>query len=42
VFRGQGVPEVLVGGNHEAVRRWRHDAAVARTKARRPDLLPPE
>lgn len=42
VFRGRGVPDVLVGGNHEAVRRWRHDAAVARTKARRPDLLPPE
>ena len=41
-FRGRGVPEVLVGGNHEAVRRWRHDAALARTKARRPDLLPPE
>lgn len=41
-FRGRGVPEILVGGNHEAVRRWRHEAAVARTKARRPDLLPPE
>ena len=41
-FRGAGVPDVLVSGNHEAVRRWRHDAAVARTKARRPDLLPPE
>lgn len=41
-FRGRGVPDVLVGGNHEAVRRWRHEAAVARTKARRPDLLPPE
>ncbi len=41
-FRGRGVPEILVGGNHEAVRRWRHDAAVARTRARRPDLLPPE
>jgi tRNA (guanine37-N1)-methyltransferase len=41
-FRGRGVPDVLVGGNHEAVRRWRHDAAVARTRARRPDLLPPE
>jgi tRNA (guanine37-N1)-methyltransferase len=41
-FRGTGVPDVLVGGNHEAVRRWRHDAAVARTRARRPDLLPPE
>jgi tRNA (guanine37-N1)-methyltransferase len=42
VFRGQGVPDVLVGGNHAAVRRWRHEAAVARTRARRPDLLPPE
>jgi tRNA (guanine37-N1)-methyltransferase len=41
-FRGVAVPDVLVSGNHEAVRRWRHDAAVARTKARRPDLLPPE
>jgi tRNA (guanine37-N1)-methyltransferase len=41
-FRGKGVPDVLVSGHHEAVRRWRHDAAVARTKARRPDLLPPE
>jgi tRNA (guanine37-N1)-methyltransferase len=41
-FRGAGVPDVLVSGHHEAVRRWRHDAAVARTRARRPDLLPPE
>ncbi len=41
-FRGQGIPDVLVSGNHEAVRRWRHEAAVARTRARRPDLLPPE
>jgi tRNA (guanine37-N1)-methyltransferase len=41
-FRGRGVPEILVSGNHEAVRRWRHDAAVARTRARRPDLLPPD
>jgi tRNA (guanine37-N1)-methyltransferase len=41
-FRGRGVPDVLVSGNHEAVRRWRHEAAIARTRARRPDLLPPE
>jgi tRNA (guanine37-N1)-methyltransferase len=41
-FRGRGVPDVLVGGNHEAVRRWRQEASVARTRARRPDLLPPE
>ena len=41
-FRGAAVPDVLVSGHHEAVRRWRHDAAVARTRARRPDLLPPD
>ena len=41
-FRGKTVPDVLVSGHHEAVRRWRRDAAVARTKSRRPDLLPPE
>ena len=41
-FRGTAVPDVLVSGHHEAVRRWRRDAAVARTRARRPDLLPPE
>jgi tRNA (guanine37-N1)-methyltransferase len=41
-FRGRTVPDILVGGNHEAVRRWRHQAAVERTRARRPDLLPPE
>lgn len=40
-FRGRGIPDVLVSGNHEAVRRWRHEAAVARTRSRRPDLLPP-
>ena len=41
-FRGKSVPDILVSGHHEAVRRWRHEAAVARTRARRPDLLPPE
>ncbi len=41
-FRGQGVPDVLVSGHHEAVRRWRREAAVERTRRRRPDLLPPE
>jgi tRNA (guanine37-N1)-methyltransferase len=41
-FRGRGVPDVLVSGHHEEVRRWRHEAAIERTKARRPDLLPPD
>ena len=39
VFRGEGVPEVLVSGHHEAVRKWRHEAALERTRERRPDLL---
>ena len=38
-FRGQAVPEILVGGNHGAVRRWRLRQALARTIERRPDLL---
>jgi tRNA (guanine37-N1)-methyltransferase len=41
-FRGRGVPDVLVSGHHEEVRRWRREAAIERTKTRRPDLLPPE
>jgi tRNA (guanine37-N1)-methyltransferase len=41
-FRGRTVPDVLVSGNHAAVRAWRQAAALERTKRRRPDLLPPE
>ncbi|MGD9841826.1 MAG: tRNA (guanosine(37)-N1)-methyltransferase TrmD [Steroidobacteraceae bacterium] len=33
------VPEVLIGGNHEAIRRWRLKQALGRTWLRRPDLL---
>ncbi|SMB91630.1 tRNA (guanosine(37)-N1)-methyltransferase TrmD [Deinococcus hopiensis] len=39
-WRGEGVPEVLKGGNHAAIARWRREQALARTLARRPDLLP--
>jgi len=38
-FRGVGVPDVLVSGDHEAVRRWRLEASLRRTRQRRPDLL---
>jgi tRNA (guanine37-N1)-methyltransferase len=38
-FRGFTVPDVLLSGHHEQVRRWRKRQAVARTLARRPDLL---
>jgi tRNA (guanine37-N1)-methyltransferase len=38
VFRGMAVPEVLLSGDHERVRRWRAERARERTLARRPDL----
>jgi tRNA (guanine37-N1)-methyltransferase len=38
-FRGAGVPEVLQGGNHGEIARWRREQAVERTRSRRPDLL---
>ncbi|HET9402150.1 MAG TPA: tRNA (guanosine(37)-N1)-methyltransferase TrmD [Candidatus Acidoferrales bacterium] len=38
-FRGWRVPEVLIGGNHEQIRQWRRDAALAKTRRNRPDLL---
>ncbi len=36
---GLRVPEVLLGGNHEAIRRWRLQQALGRTWLRRPELL---
>ena len=36
---GLRVPEVLLGGNHRDIRRWRHKQALGRTWIRRPDLL---
>ena len=39
VFRGWKAPEVLLGGNHEEVRRWRREAAREKTTRLRPDLL---
>ena len=38
-FRGHAVPEVLLGGNHEEIRKWRHQTALAKTAKHRPDLL---
>jgi tRNA (guanine37-N1)-methyltransferase len=39
-FRGWDVPEVLLSGNHEEIRRWRHQKAIEKTLRNRPDLLP--
>lgn len=38
-FRGAGVPEVLLSGDHKKIEQWRRAAALSRTAARRPDLL---
>ena len=44
-FRGLQVPDVLVGGDHARITRWRRARALERTREKRPDLLerrPPE
>ena len=38
-WQGTKVPEALMSGNHAAIARWRRKQALARTRARRPDLL---
>jgi tRNA (guanine37-N1)-methyltransferase len=38
-FRGAAVPDVLAGGDHLAIRRWRRQQALAKTLRNRPDLL---
>jgi len=38
-FRGIKVPEVLLSGNHAEIERWRKEAAIAKTRRKRPDLL---
>ncbi|WP_372972307.1 tRNA (guanosine(37)-N1)-methyltransferase TrmD [Marinobacter sp.] len=39
VYEGQAVPDVLLGGHHEQIRRWRLRESLRRTRERRPDLL---
>jgi tRNA (guanine37-N1)-methyltransferase len=38
-FRGWVVPDVLRGGDHARIARWRHAQALHRTLAARPDLI---
>lgn len=38
-FRGWRVPDVLLSGDHARITHWRREQALARTRARRPDLL---
>ena len=39
VFADMAVPEVLLGGNHADIRRWRREQSLLRTWERRPELL---
>ena len=39
VWRDMPVPDVLLGGDHAAVAKWREEQSVQRTRRRRPDLL---
>ena len=41
-YRDWKVPEVLIGGNHAEIRKWRKAAALEKTRRLRPDLLNPE
>jgi len=38
-FRGDGVPEVLLSGDHAKIEKWRREQSLLRTLERRPDLL---
>jgi tRNA (guanine37-N1)-methyltransferase len=38
-FRGMAVPEVLLNGDHQQIRRWRREQALRKTLRNRPDLL---
>jgi tRNA (guanine37-N1)-methyltransferase len=39
VYDGESVPAVLLSGDHAAIKRWRLQQSLLRTRARRPDLL---
>jgi tRNA (guanine37-N1)-methyltransferase len=39
-YRGWKVPDILIGGNHAEVAKWRRQQALAKTRRNRPDLLP--
>jgi tRNA (guanine37-N1)-methyltransferase len=41
-WRGLDVPEILLSGHHGMIAQWRRLQALSRTRAHRPDLLPPE
>ena len=41
-FEGRDIPDVLLSGDHARIAKWRHEQALALTRARRPDMLAPQ
>ena len=41
IFEGRDIPERAASGDHARIAKWRHEQALALTRARRPDLLAP-
>ena len=39
IFRGKKVPEILLSGHHENIKKWRDEKSLEITKKKRPDLL---
>lgn len=39
VWEGRAVPEILLSGHHENIRKWRHEQSLERTRRYRPDML---
>jgi len=42
LFEGRGVPDVLLSGNHDEIKKWRSRQSLLRTREKRPDLLDDE
>jgi len=38
-YMGEKVPEILLGGNHKNIDKWRRDMSISNTFYNRPDLL---
>ena len=39
VWRGVGIPDVLISGHHENIRKWRRERSIVETAEKRPDML---
>ena len=42
VFEGLKVPDILLSGNHDEIKKWRREQSLKRTRKRRPDLIDPQ